>query len=64
MHATALITSDALRGFSHFHIGRQEKICLERGTALICRVVIALAHWLQLAVPELTSVCVHLLQVR
>ena len=64
VHATALTTSDALRGFSRFHTGRQEKICLERGTALICRVVIALAHWPQLTVPELTSVCVHLPQVR
>ena len=30
----------------HFHAGRQGKICLERGTALVCRVIIALANYL------------------
>jgi len=28
----------------YFHVGRQGRICLERGTALVCHVVIALAH--------------------
>ena len=44
MHANALTTLDVLRGFSHVHTGRQAKLCLQRGTALICRVVIALTH--------------------
>src|SRR6266702_5920808 len=29
----------------HFHVGRQGGIRLERGTTLVCRVVIALAHY-------------------
>src|SRR6266702_2423836 len=29
----------------HFHVGRQGAIRLERGTTLVCRVVIALAHY-------------------
>jgi len=44
VHANALTTLDVLRGFSHVHTGRQAKLCLQRGTALICRVVIALTH--------------------
>ena len=43
-HANALTTLDALRGLSYLHAGRQAKLLVQRGTALICRVVIALAH--------------------
>lgn len=28
----------------HLHVGRQAKLGLQRGTALICRAIIALTH--------------------
>ncbi len=48
----------------HSRVGRQGGICLERGTALVCRVVIALAYDPGCRFRSFPSVYIRLLQVR